>query len=131
MAPRESFPLPITEVVLGGVNCALLSAVQQKEESNMLKVGGGWVEKCRKKNYEQTQTTWILDPYISTVKETSRVPVNSKGKQCGGKVRRVRSGHRQIPVQVLMGVLADCVTGVNSLTSLCRVPLLQNRGKDN
>ena len=85
----------------------------------------------QKEEYEQTQTTRILDPHISTVKETCRVPVSSKGKQSGGKVRRVGSGHRQTPVQVLTGALADCVTRVNSLTSLCRVSLLQNRGKDN
>lgn len=75
------FPPLVTEAVLAGANRALSHAVQQEEDTNTLEAGGGRVQKCRKKKYEHTQATWILDPHTSTAKETRRVPVSSKGKQ--------------------------------------------------
>ena len=50
MASREGLPALITEAVLAGANHALSCAVQQEEETNALKAGGAWVQKCRKKN---------------------------------------------------------------------------------
>ena len=47
MASREGLPALITEAVLAGANRALSRAVQQEEETNALKAGGAWVQKCR------------------------------------------------------------------------------------